>query len=293
MTAIPTQVRKTTFLVLEDNAFQRALITETLRAIGAGRIEAADSFQLALEMAKHFVPTIVLCNWSDEFDGIGFTKSLRRGETILRKQTGLILVTAKATAESVETARRAGVDEYVIKPFNTQSMVSRIEAVLLRRRQFIDSPIYAGPCRRRKLEVDYGGPLRRLFDEDQVEVDSPELELKKQLARSQVNLARQVMCDISPGERSKIRDVYNIGKEVLAVATAMDDKLLRVAGESLVSYIEGVGASPMFDPKVVDAHVDAMAQLIALPNVESGMREQVSRALSALVRKKLGAGATA
>jgi CheY-like chemotaxis protein len=91
MNAIPPQVRKTTFLVLEDNAFQRALITETLRAIGAGRIEVADSFQLALEMTKHFVPGVVLCNWSDDFDGIGFTKTLRRGETIMRKQTGIIL----------------------------------------------------------------------------------------------------------------------------------------------------------------------------------------------------------
>jgi hypothetical protein len=169
--------------------------------------------------------------------------------------------------------------------------VSRIEAVLLRRRPFVDSPIYAGPCRRRKLEVDYGGLRRRLFDEDEVELDSPDLELKKQLARSQVNMARQMMCDITPGDRTKIREVYNIGKEVLAVATAMDDKLLRVAGESLVAYIEGVGASSTFDPKVVDAHVDAMAQLIALPNVESAMREQVSRALAALVRTKLGTGA--
>jgi len=291
MTNVPQAVRKLNFLVIEDNTFQRALLTETLRSIGVTRMETADSFAYAFEMCKHFLPQIILCNWSPEFDGIGFTRSMRRGETIIRKQTAVIMVTAQATAESVELARRAGVDEYVIKPFNTGSLVNRIEAVIYRRRQFIDSPIYAGPCRRRKLEVDYEGPKRRLFDEDEAGLDSPELELKKQLARSQVNRAKEVLRDLSPGERSKIRDVYAIGKDILDIATSMDDKLLRVAGESLVAYIEGVGASAMFDPKVVDAHVDAMAQLIALPNVQSEMREQVSRALSAMVRKKLNSSA--
>ncbi|MBU6372150.1 MAG: response regulator [Alphaproteobacteria bacterium] len=290
MTSSPTSIRKSNVLVIEDNTFQRALLAETLRSIGAGRIETAETFEFALEMCKHFVPSLILCNWSPEFDGIAFTKALRRGETILRKQTPLIMVTAQATGESVEIARRAGVDEYVIKPFNTGSLVSRIDAVLYRRRPFIDSPIYAGPCRRRKLEVDYEGPRRRLFDEEETGKDSPEIELKKQLAKSQVNRAREVLRDLTPGERTKIREIYSIGKEILEIAASMDDKLLRVAGESLVAYIEGVGASSMFDPKVVDAHVDAMAQLIALPNVQGEMREAVSRALSAMVRKKLSAG---
>lgn len=287
MNAIASSLRKTGFLVIEENTFQRALISETLRSIGAARIEATDSLELAMELSKPFVPHIVLCNWSAEIDGIAFARAVRRGETSLRKQTALIMVTANATAESVEVARKAGVDEYVIKPFNTGSMVNRIEAVIFRRRPFIDSPIYAGPCRRRKLEVDYEGPRRRLFDEDDSNADSPELELKKQLAKSQVNRAKDVMRDVSPGERTKIREVYSIGKDILEIAISMDDKLLRVAAESMVAYIEGVGASSMFDAKVVDAHVDAMAQLIALPNVQSEMREQVSRALGALVRKKL------
>ena len=179
MNAIASSLRKTGFLVIEENTFQRALISETLRSIGAARIEATDSLELAMEMSKHFVPHIVLCNWSAEIDGIAFARAVRRGETILRKQTALIMVTANATAESVEVARKAGVDEYVIKPFNTGSMVNRIEAVIFRRRPFIDSPIYAGPCRRRKLEVDYEGPRRRLFDEDtdlrQAAIEDPEV----------------------------------------------------------------------------------------------------------------------
>ena len=58
-------------------------------------------------------------------------------------------------------ARIAGVDEYVIKPFSTGSLTARLESVVLSRREFIDGKTYVGPCRRRKLVVDYAGARRR------------------------------------------------------------------------------------------------------------------------------------
>ena len=290
MTTLAHAVKKLNFIVIDDSSFQRALTAETLRAVGVGRIETAESVAAAADVFKLFSPHVVLCDWvMPDIDGIAFTKMVRRGETGIRKQTPIIMVTSQATVEAVEVARIAGVDEYVIKPFTTGSLVSRIEAVLFRRRAFIDSPVYAGPCRRRKLEVDYEGPRRRLFDEDPSTQDTPEIELQKQLARTRISAAKDITRSLSSGERAKIREIHAIARDALGIAQTMDDKLLKVAAESLLSYIEGVGASALFDSKVVDAHIDAMLQLVNLPNVQADMREQISGALSVMVKKKLSA----
>jgi hypothetical protein len=42
---------------------------------------------------------------------------------------------------------------------------------------------------------------------------------------------------------------------------------------------------------VAEAHIDAMTQLMALPNAQTELRDQVARALKALVAKKLASGA--
>lgn len=283
------------FLVVDDQAHQRRLITETLRQWGAARIDQAASVDDCFKQLRFFPPHILITDWDmAQGTGIDLVKSIRAGSAGAQlKKLPVIMVTERNTLADIETARNCGIDEFILKPFSTAGLISRIEAVLENRRDFVDSQVYIGPCRRRKMLIDYDGPLRRLFDDDSDEADAPEIQMKKALARKHIVHANGVMRELSPGDRTRLREIFKANREILSLAGQMKDKMLMAASESLKSYLEGVGASPRLNPEVLEAHVDAMTKLVDLPNAQADLRNAVTRALSALVQKKLHGGAAA
>jgi DNA-binding response OmpR family regulator len=145
------------------------MAVETLRGVGIGQIEALASAAEALKAAPGLKPDLILSAWiMPDIDGMALVRLIRRGETAFVRHVPVILMTAQATEETVEKARLAGVDEFVGKPFSIGAITTRIEAVLTRKRRFVDGANYAGPCRRRRDEDEYEGPLRRLMDDDPV-----------------------------------------------------------------------------------------------------------------------------
>ncbi len=54
-------------------------------------------------------------------------RDIRRDEVL--KRTPFIMVTGEAKTEHVIAARKAGVSNYIVKPFNAQSLKAKIEAV--------------------------------------------------------------------------------------------------------------------------------------------------------------------
>jgi CheY-like chemotaxis protein len=293
MTTVPNLSRYS-FLIVDDQSFHRRLMAETLRALGVMKIEMAASPDEALQIMRAMTIDVLILDWMMEpIDGLELTRRIRRGETTApNRKIPIILCTARNTAADVDTARNAGVDEFMTKPFTTGSLMSRILAVLTNRRQFIDSSIYIGPCRRRKQLIDYDGPMRRLFDDPSAAEENPEVQLKKRIAREALERATAITRQVTPGDRARIREVFSVAREIQTIAGQLCDPMLTAAADSLTGYIQGVGASARFDPAVVEAHVEAMTQLVNLPNVEAEMREKVAKALHTMVRKKLTAVAS-
>ena len=56
-----------------------------------------------------------------------WTKCARADETL--KPTPFIMVTAESMTENVIAAKRAGVNNYIVKPFNAQTLRNKIDAV--------------------------------------------------------------------------------------------------------------------------------------------------------------------
>lgn len=284
------KIKRTTFAVIDEKSFQRALTGETLRALGASQIENAVSVEDALELFRRVTPDVVLCDWDlPGINGLDFTLMVRHSKTTLPPDTAIILVTDRCAPADVETARRAGVDEYAIKPFNTDVLSRRLDSVLNRRRAFVNSPRYRGPCRRRKLDSQYEGPLRRFVDEDRVVKESAVNEALKEEAKARLQAVRAGIGSDGAVNRAAIRELHKAAKDIGILSQKLDDRLLRNAAFSMQSYIEAVGASGLFDGRVAEAHLDAMTQLVSLPNTQSELREQVGRALKALVAKKTAA----
>jgi two-component system chemotaxis response regulator CheY len=72
---------------------------------------------------------LVISDWNMEpMSGYDLLCEIRRDEIL--KRTPFIMVTGEAKTENVIAARKAGVSNYIVKPFNAQTLKAKIEAVL-------------------------------------------------------------------------------------------------------------------------------------------------------------------
>jgi DNA-binding response OmpR family regulator len=74
------------------------------------------------------------------------------------------MVTAYSERRRVIDAVNAGVDEFLVKPIRAVDVANRMNAVIERRRSFIEVPGYFGPDRRRRSDPRFKGPWRRAAD---------------------------------------------------------------------------------------------------------------------------------
>jgi DNA-binding response OmpR family regulator len=278
----PSKFTTLTALVVDPNPHHRAIVGEILRAAGITRIFNATNTDEALQEMRMWHPRVVIMEWAIEpVDGIAFTKAIRKGITGVDRTVPIIMLTSKNTVGDVETARKAGVHEYAIKPVSSGGLLIRIEAAALRPRRFVDSPVYTGPCRRRKMIEQYNGPKRRLADPVKGE------EAQKAMATSSVARINELTKNFDPGDRNQVRAVFTSAKDAKTVAQEIGDLPLDRSADSLVRYIEGMGATDRLDPEIVQTHVNALNQLVALPSTCGDERDQVARGLEAVVQKKM------
>jgi CheY-like chemotaxis protein len=284
-------------LIVDDQPFQRRLIAETLRTMGRVRIEQAESMTQCFEALSFFAPDLLITDWDMAGgDGLDLVRRLRIGEAGEHlKALPVIMAAERNKCRDVEKARNSGVDEFLLKPFNTAALVKRVEEVQRARRDFIESVVYVGPCRRRarRVEAEYEGPKRRLFDADDVNADAPDVQIKKGLARMYAERIQVLTTKAAPDNPNGMRDVSLACAQLSQLATDMGDKMLMSASSSLFSYAKGLGADGVLNPGVVKAHLDAIVQLAELPNSQYELRATVTRELSVMVTKKLRAAAAA
>lgn len=282
-------------LVVEDRQFQRRLIAETLRSLGRVEIEHAESVEDCVFGASYFSPDLIITDWDLQGgQGVALVKRLRAGDAgDAARKTPIIMVTQRSKASDVTYARNAGVDEFVLRPFSTAVLLKRVMEVRARRREFVESKAYLGPCRRRRTRADYDGPRRRVLDRQDKRDDAPELQIRKGLARMYAERIGQMLAALKPGDRDGMRDLCLAAGQLSALCGDMGDPLLLSAASSLFNYVKGVGAEGALINDVVQAHLDALVQLAQLPNYQIEVRQTVAQQLGVMVTKKLRAGAAA
>lgn len=275
-------------LVVEDRVFQRRLITETLRSLGRVHVDHAETADEALILIAHQLPNMVITDWDLEGgNGLAFIRRLRAGEAgDFFRRLPVIMAAARGKASEIERARNAGVDEFVLRPFSTAALLRRVREVQERRRDFIESMRYVGPCRRRKRDGEYEGPRRRMFDTADKEADAPDLQIRKGLARMYAERLGALLPGAASGPDG-MRDLCLMSGQLAALSEDMKDRLLMSATSSLFNYLKGVGAEASLNGDVVKAHLDAIIQLADLPNAKVELRQTVTQQLGVMVTKKL------
>jgi DNA-binding response OmpR family regulator len=125
----PDPGRAIRVLVVEDDEDIAAAVTRILRAEGLETRTAGDG-QSAIVDAATFKPDITLLDLGlPGIDGVDVARLLRDGGY----DGGIIAVTARDAKESTVEALDAGLDDYVVKPFDRNELLARIRSVLRRR----------------------------------------------------------------------------------------------------------------------------------------------------------------
>ena len=135
-----------------------------LGCTGARQIATVMRGERALAAMMEFEPQIILTERvGPGFDGLEFTRQLRRSPTVAR-QSPVFMITAVATAASILGARNAGVHEFLRKPYTAGDLFKRVENVVLKPRDWIDAQMYVGPDRRRFNSCEFSGSKKRRSD---------------------------------------------------------------------------------------------------------------------------------
>ncbi len=157
-------------LLVDANPSTARLLSDLLRNVSLCQVHHAATDARAMILARDLDPQIIFVEMSASgVDGLDFTRRLRRSDFSSR-ECPVVMVTAEATAAGILAARDAGVHEFLRRPFTMGDLQKRIDAVALRKRDWVEAVAYVGPDRRRFNSADYSGPRKRRTDQGTPEI---------------------------------------------------------------------------------------------------------------------------
>jgi signal transduction histidine kinase len=119
------QGKKDTILVVDDNSDMSHLICSVLQKYY--HVVSASNGKMALEKIAAGTPDLVLTDiMMPEMDGIQLLKTLRQDRRTARLP--VVLLTARAGEESMMEGFETGADDYLVKPFTANELLSRVRA---------------------------------------------------------------------------------------------------------------------------------------------------------------------
>jgi two-component system chemotaxis response regulator CheY len=115
-------------LVVDDYNTMIRIIRNLLKQIGFQDVDDAADGSAALARMREKKYGLVISDWNMEpMTGYELLKEVRADPGL--SKTPFIMVTAESKTENVIAAKKAGVNNYIVKPFNAQTLQSKIEAV--------------------------------------------------------------------------------------------------------------------------------------------------------------------
>jgi len=106
------------------------LWSNLLKQLGFNNIDEASDGTQAFEKVQQKEYGLIISDWNMEpMTGFEFLKLVRSSDKAF-KTTPFIMVTAESKTENVIAAKQAGVNNYIVKPFNAETLKTKISAVL-------------------------------------------------------------------------------------------------------------------------------------------------------------------
>ena len=119
---------KMNVLVVDDFATMRRIITNVLKQLGYENIFEAEDGTKALQVLETEKIDFVITDWNmPQMSGLDLLKAIRASED--KKKIPVLMVTAEAMQENIIKAAQAGVNNYIIKPFDAKTLAEKIQKI--------------------------------------------------------------------------------------------------------------------------------------------------------------------
>ncbi len=116
-------------LVVDDYNTMVRIIRNLLKGIGYENVDDASNGEEALAKIKAKSYGLVISDWNMEpMTGFELLQKVRQDPATAH--TPFIMVTAESKTDNVVAARKAGVSNYIVKPFNAQTLKAKIDQAL-------------------------------------------------------------------------------------------------------------------------------------------------------------------
>ncbi len=148
-------------VVIADDAYMAALTAGMLRNLGVRHIAETSDVSAAWSALKREPMGLLLID-----DGLGpvdpltLVRELRADSSAVNRHIPVLMTFMNADKNRIIAARDAGVTEFLKKPLSANVIGLRLMQALENPRPFVESPVYAGPDRRRR-DANVEGPDRR------------------------------------------------------------------------------------------------------------------------------------
>ena len=131
-------------LVVDDDQDIASFVEFNLKVHGFDVVRARDG-QDALEVMENRRPDLAVVDWMmPRMDGVELTRRLRAEP--LTSALPVIMLTAKSMTVDKVVGLTAGVDDYLVKPFDTAELIARVSSTLRRNKEFREvSPLTGLP----------------------------------------------------------------------------------------------------------------------------------------------------
>ncbi|MGD0096046.1 MAG: response regulator [Terracidiphilus sp.] len=118
-------------LLVDDSSLVRKIARKIFIGLGF-ETDEAENGQVALEKCQRRMPDVVLLDWNmPVMDGLEFLKSLRHTEG--GRQPAVIFCTTETDVDHIQRALANGANEYLMKPFDQDSLVAKLDMVYYRK----------------------------------------------------------------------------------------------------------------------------------------------------------------
>jgi two-component system chemotaxis response regulator CheY len=121
--------KSTNVLIVDDYKTMLRIIRNLLKQLEFDNVEYATDGQEALAKLRAGSFGLVISDWNMQpMTGLDLLKEVRADARL--KDTPFIMITAESKTENVVAAKQAGVSNYIVKPFNAETLREKIEKVM-------------------------------------------------------------------------------------------------------------------------------------------------------------------
>jgi len=116
-------------LIVDDYKTMLRIIRNLLKQLGFNNVDEATDGSMALQMLRVGNYGLVISDWNMEpMTGLQLLREVRADPKL--KPVPFIMVTAESKSENVIAAKEAGVSNYIVKPFNAETLKTKMSSVL-------------------------------------------------------------------------------------------------------------------------------------------------------------------